>query len=122
MSDKEIKEVHADQIKNYHGEILDGEGVPLFYSSTDTPMRPTREAEKIRDHRETIRGLEFLVHRKGAPNSRDSWEPPPSFITVNNQEWKNYCQIHNLFCDLQNIPIGQEICPRVEPWGVSSNE
>ena len=94
----------------------DSEGIPLFYDHTDPVHRPPLEVERIRDHRQTADGWEFLIHWKGAPNSRDSWEPPTSFLTLHSPIWIEYCAAHNLFGDLQGLPIEHGVYPRVPPW------
>ena len=116
VSPSESREVHADQIKKYHWEDPPEGGVPLYYDHTDPPNRSPREVERIREHRKTGQGWQFLVHWKGAPVSQDSWEFPTSFLTLTSQVWVDYCEHHRLFTDLQGIPALKGIYPRVAPW------
>ena len=116
ISAQETKEVHADQIKLYHHDVEDSDGIPLFYDHTDPPHRPPMEVERIRDHRTTPQGLEFLVHWKGTPNTRDSWEPPTSFIALHSPVWLDYCIQNRIFDGLQGLPVECGIYPRLTPW------
>ena len=116
ISENETREAHSDHLKLYHLEGTDTEGIPLFYDHTDPPTRPPLQVDRIRTHRQTASGWEFLVHWKGAPNSRDSWEPPTSFLALCSPEWLAYCQDHALFLDLHDLPTDQGAYPRVTPW------
>ena len=116
IRETETREAHADQLKRYHGDDILQEGVPLFYDHTYPPTKPPMEVEWIREHRQAPHGLEFLVHWKGAPVASDSWEPPTSFLTLFSSVWVEYCERHQLFSDLQGLPMQPGIYPRVASW------
>ena len=113
----ETVEAHSDQIKLFHAdEILQG-GIPLFHHHTDPKDLPALQVDRIRDHRVTAKGHEFLVHWRGAPNSEDSWEGPGTIVHLYSKEWKSYCEQKGLYRDVQGIPVHQSVLPRLAATG-----
>ena len=92
----ETLSVHADQLKPWYGEDVEGPGIPIVYRQKDPGDTLPMEVEGIRTHRESVFGLEFLVQWKGASPQADSWEPVASFVRIKSDIWWQYCEQHQV--------------------------
>ena len=60
-------DVHADQLKPWKGESESDDGIPLFFHQDEHKEKLPMKVEKIRGHRLTVNGYEFLTHWQGSP-------------------------------------------------------
>ena len=90
-SPTETLRVHADQLKKWVPEEVEGLGVPLFYKQGVPPSQWPLSVYKVISHRETHKGLEFLTQWEGAPASMDTWVPIQDFVKNAPAAWREYC-------------------------------
>lgn len=95
-NDSEVLKVHADQLKPWIGDKLQGTGTPMEYRCTDPHDDLPMKIAMIRAHRKGLYGLEFLVHWEGSTPMEDTWEPIASFVRIRSHEWRDYCDTHQL--------------------------
>ena len=93
--------VHADQLKPWVGEDELGLGVPLFHTQSDPPQKWPMGIHRVVDHRETHKGLQFLVQWEGAPPQMDTWIDMEEFLEVVPGPWKEYCRQRQLRIEVQ---------------------
>jgi hypothetical protein len=101
----ELKEVHADQLKRFHQDVILSNGIPLYFSVTAHRQAPLRKVSKIRAHLMTPRGMEFLTHWENTDPKEDTWEGADKFCAVNSPIWLEYCQNQGLYPELTNFPL-----------------
>ena len=92
----EFLDVHTDQLKPWTEELVDGEGIPLFYCVTDPVDTLPLKVGAILAHRMGTLEWEFLTRWQGAPAACDSWEPASRFVRASSPVWQSYCQTYGV--------------------------
>ena len=111
-NDLETLRVHADQLKPWRGDEMQGSGISMTYRHTDPHDVLPMKVAVIRGYREGPCGLEFLIHWEGSTPVEDTWEPTASFVHIRSREWRDYCDQHQIPISLAPPPSARRRAPQ----------
>ena len=102
------QDVHAEQLKPYINDVINGNALHLFHHMTghqETGTGPDEwNVKEILRHRTKPNGaVEFLTQWEGTEGGEETWEPPSNFITRYCGEFVDYLKKHKLNIGLQDV-------------------